>query len=70
MRTERVLVISAEPKTLQMEVIRLHHDHPTAGHFGGLKTLKRLQQSYVWAGMATRVEKYAKSCCVPCQRKQ
>ena len=55
------------PKTLQTEVIRLHHDHPTAGHFGVLKTLKRLQQSYAWEGMATMVEKYVRSC-VPCQR--
>jgi len=55
------------PKTLQMEVIRLHHDHPTAGHFGVLKTLKRLQQSYAWDGMATMVEKYVRSC-IPCQR--
>ncbi len=55
------------PKTLQQEVIRLHHDHPTAGHFGTFKTLKRLQQAYTWNGMATMVEQYVKGC-VPCQR--
>ena len=55
------------PKTLEQEIIRLHHDHPTAGHFGAYKTLKRLQQAYTWNGMATMVEEYVKRC-VPCQR--
>lgn len=55
------------PKTLQQEIIRLHHDHPTAGHFGVYKTLKRLQQHYTWTNMATMVERYVRSC-IPCQR--
>lgn len=55
------------PKSLQQELIRLHHDHPTAGHFGAFKTLKRLQQGYTWKGMAAMVEQYVKTC-IPCQR--
>ena len=60
---ERLLV----PDSLQQEFIRLHHDHPTAGHFGSIKTLKRLQQRYMWPHMRANVEDYVKNCHA-CQR--
>ena len=55
------------PATLQQEMIRLHHDHNTAAHFGVRKTIKRLQMYYFWQGMNQQVVEYVKSC-KPCQR--
>jgi len=55
------------PTSLQHDMIRVHHDHNLAGHFGVSKTLKRLQPFYFWNGMTQDVIEYVKSC-KPCQR--
>lgn len=64
-RTECELLLV--PKSLQQEMIRLHHDHPTAGHFGADKTLKRLKQRYTWYRMSEMVSEYVRTC-KACQR--
>ena len=56
------------PTSLQNEIIRLYPDHPTRGHFGASKTLKRLRHRYFWMNMPTMVDDYVKSCSA-CQRK-
>ena len=40
-----------ENKDLQKRLLSLHHDHPTAGHQGRLRTLESLKKHYYWAGM-------------------
>lgn len=55
------------PATLTREVIRLHHDHPSAGHFGIKKTLHRLRLYYTWATIREDVVSYVESC-TACQR--
>lgn len=55
------------PKTLVHEVIRLHHDHPTAGHFGSFRTLKKIQHYYYWQSMRKDVDTFCETC-IPCRR--
>jgi len=64
-RAEKPLLLI--PRSLQREMVRIHHDHNLAGHFGYSKTLKRLQQYYYWSNMAQDVANYVKSCSA-CQR--
>ena len=53
------------PKGLQMNLIRLAHDVPIAGHFSSEKTLARLK-AWHWATKKEDVEVYCRSCPV-CQ---
>jgi transposase InsO family protein len=47
---------------LRMEITRLHHDTPIAGHAGAEKTLELIQRSYSWPGMTTFVRDYVSRC--------
>lgn len=55
------------PNHLRNLVLRLSHDHPTSGHSGFFKTLKRISQNFVWLGMRSDISKYVR-CCQVCQR--
>ena len=46
---ERLYVPISIP--LRGEVIRAHHDMPTAGHPGDHKTLELVTRNYCWPGM-------------------
>lgn len=50
------------PQTLQQDILRLAHDHPTAGHAGRLKTLHRLSSRVYWPSIRKDVFKYIQSC--------
>jgi hypothetical protein len=45
----------------------LYHDHPTAGHPGRDKTIRKVQQSHNWIGMRQWIADYVKGCAI-CQQ--
>ena len=51
---------------LRTRLLALHHDLPTAGHFGAAKTLAALRQRWEWPKLATDVDEYVRSCAI-CQ---
>jgi len=55
----KVIVV---PETLVPEVIRLHHDIPTAGHAGAAKTLDRIKTKFWWRKMDKDVADYVHTC--------
>ncbi len=55
------------PEAVQKEVISLHHDSLTAGHFGQRKTMASIQREFFWPNMAETVAKYIRRC-DSCQR--
>ena len=58
--------ISKDAK-LRMEIIKLHHDSPVAGHSGQWKTLELISCNYWWLGITQKVNDYV-SGCDKCQR--
>jgi len=52
---------------LRVEVIRLHHDVPAAGHGGRWKTVELVTRNYWWPGVTRDVGKYVEGC-DSCQR--
>jgi transposase InsO family protein len=51
-----------EDQALHLDILKLHHDTPIAGHPGREKTLKLVQRSYTWPGMSTFVKEYTNRC--------
>ncbi len=47
---------------LWLHIICDHHDHPTAGHFGGTKTTELICHNYHWPGLRCMVGDYVRSC--------
>src|ERR1700724_2672312 len=52
---------------LRLEIIKLHHDLPAAGHPGQWKTLELVSRNYWWPGITAQVKSYV-SACDKCQR--
>ena len=52
---------------LRMEIIRLHHNVPAAGHGGRWKTVELVTRNYWWPGVMRDVERYVEGCDL-CQR--
>jgi len=52
---------------LRVEIIRLHHDVPAAGHGGRWKTVELVTRNYWWPGVMRDVGKYVEGCDL-CQR--
>ena len=52
------------PKSIRTKVLELHHDFPTAGHFGVSKTQELLSRNFF-----LDVKKFIKSCEVYCKSK-
>ncbi|CAF4531871.1 unnamed protein product [Rotaria sp. Silwood2] len=50
------------PKTMQNELLRWAHDHPTAGHGGQQKTLFRLSTKVYWKSMRKYIFNYIAAC--------
>jgi hypothetical protein len=59
-------LVMPNQRSLVHEVLRLHHDEPSAGHWGVQKTLELLQRKFKWDGMRQDVEEYVQTCPV-CQ---
>jgi hypothetical protein len=51
-----------ESEDLRIQILRQHHDNPSAGHPGRAKTFELLSRSYYWKGMNTDVRRYVKNC--------
>ena len=47
---------------VRQDIVKLHHDHPTAGHPGYLKTRQLISAGYWWPGMAQYIQKYVEGC--------
>ena len=47
---------------LRRDIIKLFHDHKTAGHPRELETYNALQQHYWWPGLCTYVKNYVHGC--------
>ena len=52
---------------LRVEIIRLYHDVPAAGHGGRWKTVELVTRNYWWPGVTRDVGKYVEGCDL-CQR--
>ena len=51
-----------DEEDLRLQVVKLHHDTPIAGHPGYEKTIKLLQRTYFWPGMTSFVKDYISRC--------
>ena len=47
---------------MHLDIVKLHHDTPIAGHLGREKTLELVQRSYTWPGMSTFIKEYTNRC--------
>jgi Integrase zinc binding domain len=47
---------------LRLELLRRHHDLPSAGHPGRAKTLELLCRRYYWPGIRRYVDRYVRNC--------
>src|SRR3981081_2161131 len=52
---------------LRLEIIKLHHDNPVAGHQGHKRTEELILRQYYWSRMGNSVAQYVKRC-DKCQR--
>jgi hypothetical protein len=52
---------------LQQDILKLFHDHETAGHPGELETYNLVKQHYWWPGLRVFVKNYVKGCGI-CQQ--
>lgn len=50
------------PKFRRAELLRKHHDEPTAGHLGIFKTFERIARRYFWPKMKADVTRYVNRC--------
>ncbi|CAF0911664.1 unnamed protein product [Didymodactylos carnosus] len=50
------------PLSMQEEVIRCYHDHPTGAHFGLNRTWLKLRKSCYWLGTKKIVQNYIRFC--------
>ncbi|GFV04774.1 retrovirus-related Pol polyprotein from transposon 412 [Trichonephila clavipes] len=44
------------------KILKLHHDAPTAAHYGADGTFSRISSKYYWTGMRKFIADYVKSC--------
>jgi hypothetical protein len=56
-----------EDKDVRLDLLKLHHDSPVAGHQGHARTLEFISRNYYWPGMKAQVNRYVDSC-ETCQR--
>ena len=51
-----------DKEDLQLQVVKLYHDTPVAGHPGYEKMIELLQRTYFWLGMTSFVKDYISRC--------
>ena len=66
LRYKGAVYVPAEP-AIRSEVIHIHHDDETAGHFGLRRTLELIRRKYFWQSLRRDVKRHIQSCGV-CQR--
>ncbi|GFX88797.1 retrovirus-related Pol polyprotein from transposon 412 [Trichonephila clavipes] len=47
---------------MREKILKLHHDGPTAAHYGADGTFSRIPSKYYWTGMRKFIPDYVKSC--------
>jgi reverse transcriptase-like protein/integrase-like protein len=52
---------------LRQDIVKMFHDHETAGHPGELETFNAVRQHYWWPGLQTFVKNYVQGCGI-CQQ--
>ena len=52
---------------LRHSIVAHHHDHPTAGHPGVLKTRQLVASEFWWPGLASYIRSYVRGCAL-CQQ--
>ena len=52
---------------LHQDVVKMFHDHETAGHPGELETYNAIRQNYWWPGLRTFIKNYVQGCGI-CQQ--
>ena len=52
---------------LRQDIVRMFHNHETAGHPGELETYNSVRQHYCWPGLRTFVKNYVQGCGI-CQQ--
>lgn len=57
------------PNANRLDVFKLYHENPTAGHFGVSKTLARITELYYWPRLRQSVYSYVRKCptCASCK---
>ena len=50
------------PESLRLDVLRMHHDDPLAGHFGIAKTTELLSRNYWFPSLSAYVKNYVSTC--------
>ena len=61
------LIYVPNDEDLFAAILKLIHDHPTAGHFGRFKTVELLSRNYYWPKSTEFVKSYIRTCDL-CQR--
>ena len=56
------LIYVPDRNDLRLELLRMHHDDPLAGHFGIAKTLELLSRNYWFPRMRSLVQSYVSTC--------
>ena len=49
-------------QALRMEIFKICHDDPLAGHFGYKKTQELIRRKYFWPGLDQEAREYVRSC--------
>ena len=65
----KVYIPHSVEDTLQQQIIKMHHNLPSAGHPGWWKTYELVSRNYWWPGMTTFVKKYVMGCDVSADEK-
>ena len=61
------LIYIPNDDSIKLQLLRLHHDSPVAGHYGMAKTFELLSRNYYWPRQRSFVNDYVASCEV-CKR--
>jgi hypothetical protein len=57
------------PQSIREEILQFLHNHPSAGHLGHRRTLKRVRQRFYWPGLSRDVEEWCRRCSQCASRK-
>lgn len=54
--------LKVQEKDKMLEIIKEYHDSPLGGHFGVLKTFKKIKEHYEWRNMKQMIKAHVKAC--------
>ena len=61
------LIYVPDDSFIKLDILRIHHDSPVAGHYGMAKTFELISRNYYWPRQRSFVNEYVASCEV-CKR--